>query len=308
MIIAVVVLHRPNPVPLERLLTSLGGVVERVIAVDNTPNPPGELSEFLRRFSHRIYYIPLGENKGIAEAQNIGIRESIRGGCSHVLLLDQDSALVSGMVDKLISAERRLLKAGKSVAAVGPRYIDEKTGTPSSAFHRGWLLVRKSGLDPSSREPVETDNLIASGSIIRAEVLQSVGLMREDLFIDFVDTEWGLRARGRGYKSYCVPDALMIHSTGDAATKVFGKEFYLHAELRRYYKLRNAVYLMRLPSMGWRWRSFALRWIPYYFLLSLWLTKGKERNARFLLTALWDGLLGRLGPAPPIGANCGDNR
>jgi len=294
---AVVVLYRPDLAPLERLLTSLGEQTDKVVAVDNTPGPPEKLSTFFERFSFCISYIPLGENKGIAEAQNIGIRESVSGGCSHVLLLDQDSALGPGMVSKLIAAESELLKVGSSVAAVGPRYIDKKTGTPSYAIHRGWLLVHRSSLDPRSSEPVETDNLIASGSIIRAAVLQSVGMMRDDLFIDFVDTEWGLRARSKGYKSYCVPDAMMAHSTGDAAIKLFGKEIYVHSDLRRYYKLRNAMYLLRLPSMGWQWRGYTLRWIPYYLLLNLWTSNHKLRNARFLLKALWDGLLGRLGPA-----------
>jgi GT2 family glycosyltransferase len=35
------------------------------------------------------------------------------------------------------------------------------------------------------------DWLIASGSLIRCEVLREVGLMREELFIDVVDTECG---------------------------------------------------------------------------------------------------------------------
>jgi len=293
---AVVVLYHPDLVLLERLLTSLSGQVYRAVAVDNTPGSPAALSTLFERFPYPISYIPLGDNKGIAEAQNIGIRESISGGSSHVLLLDQDSALPPGMVNKLITAERELLRAGKKVAAVGPQYIDEKTGTPSCAIHHICLRVRKFNLDPRSSEPVETDNLIASGSVIRTAALQSVGMMRGDLFMDFVDTEWGLRARSKGYKSYCVPAAVMTHSTGDAAITIFGQEVYVHNDLRRYYRLRNAVYLLRLRSMGWQWRTYISARIPYYLLLYLWLSRDKLRNARLLLKALWDGLLGRLGP------------
>jgi len=297
MICAVVVLYHPDLTLLERLLTSLSGQVDSAVAIDNTPDPPESLLTFLQRFPFPISYIPLGENKGIGEAQNIGIRESIRAGCSHVLLLDDDSTLSPDMVEKLISAEAELLKTGKKVAAVGPRYIDEKTGTSSCAIHRGWLRVRKFKLDPYSSEPVETDNLIASGSIIRSDTLQSVGMMRDDLFIEFADTEWGLRARSKGYKSYCIPSAVMRHSVGSIAIKLFGKEIYLYSNLRRYYRLRNAVYLLRLGSMGWHWRSFMLRWIPYYLLLNLWTSEHKLQSARLLLVAFWDGLLGRLGPA-----------
>ena len=298
MIVATIVLYHPDFTLLERLLVNLSGQIDRAVAVDNTPGSLAALSTFFERFPYPISYIPLGENKGIAEAQNLGIRESLKGGCSHVLLLDQDSALPPGVVRKLLDAEGELLRAGDKVAAVGPRYMDEKTDIPSFAVRYGDLTVRKIRLDPNSKVPVETDVLIASGSIIRTAALETVGMMRGDLFIDFVDTEWSLRARSKGFKSYCVPDAIMRHSVGDAAIKVFGKSVYLHSDLRKYYRLRNAMYLSRLPSMGRQWRSYIFRWIPYYFLLNLWISKNKLRNARLLLRALWDGLLGRLGPAP----------
>jgi len=297
MIAAVVVFYHPDLALLERLLTSLGGEVDKVVAVDNTPGSSATMALFLGRLPYPVTYLPLGDNKGVAEAQNIGIQESIRSGCSHVLLLDQDSALPPGMVNKLMAAEGELLKAGVKVAAVGPQYIDEKTGIPSFAVRYSAVTVRKIKLDPLSSVPVETDILIASGSIIRTAALQSVGMMRDDLFIDFVDTEWALRARSKGYQCYCVPNAIMMHSVGDASIKVFGKSVYLHSDLRKYYRLRNAMYLLRLSSMGWQWRSYILRWIPYYLLLNLYTAEEKLPNARLLLNALWDGLLGKLGPA-----------
>lgn len=297
MIAAVIVLYYPDLTLLERLLVSLGGQADRVVAIDNTSGSSATLAAFLERFQCAIAYIPVGDNKGIAEAQNIGIRECIRAGCSHVLLLDQDSVLSPGMVDKLVAAEGELLKAGIKVGAVGPRYVDGKTDLPSFAIRYGAVTVRKIALDPRSSIPVETDILIASGSIIRTATLQTVGIMRSDLFIDLVDTEWALRARSNGYKNYCIPGAIMMHSVGDAAIKVFGKSVYLHRDLRKYYRLRNAMYLLQVSSMGWRWRSYILRWIPYYVFLSLWTSEHKLSNARLLLHALWDGLLRRLGPA-----------
>jgi len=297
LIVAVIVLFIPDLKLLERLLASLNGQVDRVLTIDNTPDPAVTMAPFLAKFPFSISYIPLGENKGIAEAQNIGIREAISTGCSHVLLLDQDSKLPLDMVAKLIAAESELLKAGIKVAAVGPQYKDEKTGILSFAVRYRAMSVRKIRLDPLSNEPVETDILIASGSIIRSATLQSVGLMRSDLFIDFVDTEWALRARSSGYKCFCIPNVIMTHNVGDTATKVFGRSVYLHSELRKYYRLRNAVYLLRLSSMGWGWRSFTLRWIPYYLVLIVCTSENKLRNAWLLVRALWDGLRGKLGQA-----------
>ncbi len=296
MIGAVVVFYHPDLTLLERLIVSLSGQVDKVVAVDNTPGSPGAMAAFLERFLSPISYISLGENKGIAEAQNIGIRETIRAGCSHVLLLDQDSAVSPGMVLKLLAAEKQLLKKGEMVAAVCPQIMDGKTGRRPGAVHYRWFRVRRINLSADSDEPIETDNLIASGSIIRVAILESLGMMRSDLFIEYVDTEWVFRTNSAGYRSYCVPSAILAHNFGDASAKLFGRPIYLYNGTRYYYKLRNAVYLARLKSMGWQWRAYIISRIPYHFFLYSWFSADRFGTARLMLRALGDGLLGRLGP------------
>jgi len=295
-IAAVVVLYHPDLMLLERLLTSLKGQVDRVVAVDNTPGSSVTLAPFLEGFPCPISYLPLGDNKGIAEAQNIGIREGIRGGCSHVLLLDQDSAVSAGMVTNLLFGEKQLLEKEHVVAAVCPQIVDEKTGKRPGAVHYRWFRVRRIDVSTDSDEPIETDNLIASGSLIRAVVLESLGMMRSDLFIEYVDTEWVFRANTAGYKSYCVPTAVLAHNFGDASAKFFGHPIYLYSGIRYYYKLRNAVYLARVKSMGWQWRAYIISRIPYHCFLYSWFSANRLCTARLMLRALGDGLLGRLGP------------
>jgi len=254
------------------------------------------MTALLEKFGYPISYFPLGENKGIAEAQNIGIRESVSAGCSHVLLLDQDSVVSSGMVTKLLVAEGELLKAGKKVAAVGPCVVDENTGARPCAVQYRWLRVHRIDPNADSSEPIETANLMASGSVIRTAILGIVGAMRSDLFIDLVDTEWVFRASSAGYKSYCVPGAFMVHRIGDAARKFFGRDVYLHSDLRYYYILRNALYLAGVRSMGWQWRAYIVSRLPYQFLVYSWFSTDRFGTARVLIKALWDGLVGRLGP------------
>src|SRR5690349_10949165 len=111
----------------EGLLRKLDGQVDKVVAVDNTPGSCAALQGLLEASAVPATYIPLWDNRGIGEAQNTGIRESIKCGCSHVLLLDEDSKPLPDMVSNLVIAERELVKAGKKIAAVGPRYVDEKT-------------------------------------------------------------------------------------------------------------------------------------------------------------------------------------
>ncbi len=299
MIAAIVVFYYPNHQQANNLLSSLVGEVDAVFGVDNTPGSSSTTPEFIDKYADFVSYFPLGENKGIAEAQNIGIKSSIKHGYSHVLLLDQDSLLHPGMVAKMLGAEQMLLRKGEKIGALSPHIVDRETGKrPCAVRYRslGVLSAKKIYREVIATEPEQTDNFIASGSLIRVETLQKLGAMRSDLFIEYVDTEWALRAHTAGYRSYCVPNAVMEHSFGDAARTILGKDIYLYSDLRYYYKLRNSVYLVGLSTMGWRWRMYNITRIPYHLLVYSAFSKNRFRTFCLLLNAIRDGLKGKLGP------------
>lgn len=295
MIAAIVVLYHPDGAALEDLQSSLIGQVDHILMIDNTPGSSSRKPGFVREGNT---YIPLGTNKGIAEAQNIGIELSAKDGYSHVLFLDQDSSASPGMVDKLLTAEREILSKGVKVAAVTPQIIDERTGAfPVAVRYRalGVLSAKRVYRDCNTSCPEQTDNFISSGSLIRIDVFQAVGRMRSELFIDYVDTEWALRAHTAGFRSFCVPHATLRHSVGNAATKVLGNNVYLYDVLRYRYRMRNSVYLLRLSSMGWRWRAYYALRMPYHLLLYSMVSKNRLGTFWLLLKAIGDGWTGKLG-------------
>lgn len=296
MVAAIVVLYHPDEGALKNLQSSLIGQVDHVFMIDNTPGSSLPKPDFILESAS---YIPLGTNKGIAEAQNIGFERSIEGGYSHVLSLDQDSVVSEDMVRKLLAAESELLSKGVKVAAMSPQIIDERTGAfPVAVRYRklGVLSAKKIYRDCNAKDPEQTDNFISSGSLIRVEVLQALGMMRSDLFIDYVDTEWALRAHTAGFRSFCVPNATLRHSVGSAASKVLGNYVYLYSVVRYCYRMRNAAYLLRLPTMGWRWRAYYVSRMPYHLLLYSLFSPNRVRTFRLLLKAICDGLRGKLGP------------
>lgn len=297
MVAAIVVLYRPDRNALQGLMRSLEGQVDVIFVVDNTPVDelvseeellPGNLKVL-------IHYTAQGENTGIAAAQNTGIRLALAGAASHIILFDQDSVPAAGMVQALLSAEGALIHEGLRVAAVGPVSIDERDGSVFPVVRYSFLGLRTITVDLSKSAAVEAHFLMASGCLIRASVLSTVGMMREDLFIDWVDNEWGLRARNMGLRCYVVPEARMTHRVGDGVVSIFGKPVHLHTETRNYYLLRNAIYLMRVRTMGLRWKLSFLPRLPLYLVIYPLLAKHKLRHFATLLRALLDGMHGRLG-------------
>jgi rhamnosyltransferase len=293
---AIVVLYKPNTALLKRLVESVAPQVEELFVVDNSPQRHSQMPVELVNCGRPVFYRANGMNKGLASAQNTALKEALCEGYTHALLLDQDSALPALAVEGLLAAEQRLLRGGTRVAAVGPLFTDDKTGERSCGVRHRYFRVRWFSIPDNQRDPVETDYLIASGSLIRTSVLRQVGLMRDELFIDWVDTEWAYRARSLGYKTYIVPSVVMMHSVGDATGEFLGKRFNLHSPARNYYIVRNAVFLLRERRMSLSWRCTMLIYVPKYILVHSWLSRHRWRSLLEMLRAILEGMTGRMRP------------
>ena len=233
---AIIVLYNPDFEKLQRLYLSACNQVSSIIFVDNTPT-------FESREKNKIwiedlhnknnYYLSMNGNLGIATAQNKGIEFAKNLNAEFVLLLDQDSALPDDMVKKLLSAYQKLSYDNKKIAVVAPSFVDEKTGEIAKVIRHKKLKVQK--IQPSINQDFEqADYVISSGSLIKLSVLDILGLMKDELFIDWVDIEWGLRAKQLGFMSYVIPSVLMEHSIGDESV-VVGSNINLHSDFRNYF-------------------------------------------------------------------------
>jgi rhamnosyltransferase len=288
-VITVVVTYNPALEVLEKLLDALVPQVAFVVLVDNGSH--SDLAVWNQgRYSVPVEVLLQGENKGIAAAQNIGIQWARNRGAGFVLLMDQDSIPAPDMVDKLMAS----IAKQTLPAAAGPRYLDERQNNPPPFLRvQGLRLERCACSSETSVVPV--DYLIASGCLIPMSVLDKVGGMRDDLFIDYVDIEWGLRASHQGFQSYGVCSAHMQHSLGDHPTKFFGKNIPLHNPLRHYYHFRNAVILYKTPWVPLNWKVVdGWRLCLKYVFYSLF-TKPRRAHWRMMTLGVWHGLVGRAG-------------
>ena len=221
------------------------------------------------------------------------MRTALARNYSFVLLLDQDSSLGERAVDRLMAAHRRLVELGERVAAVGPSFLDPRNGFgfPFVRLRR----VRMGKLWPSPGAEIECDLLISSGCLVSLDAVRTVGEMDAALFIDYVDFEWCARARAAGYKVFGISDAKMRHTIGTGAFKIFGRLIVVHAPIRHYYLIRNALLFARKPYLDWRWRvHLVYRAVAQIMLFSVLRPQRIER-LRWMLRGLMDGLLGRGG-------------
>jgi len=291
-VFAIIVTFNPNMEVLNRLLGAINTQVNKVLVVDNG-SPENSIKLIKELLPYNGELIEKGYNSGISEAINTGVFEARKSHSSHVVFFDQDSLPAEDMVEQLLSAMNQKSAEGIKVAAVGSKYADVK-GSHLSPFVK--LIGRKfQRVDCGDDEIVEVDHLITSGCLVSIDALTDVGHMEQKLFIDYVDTEWCLRAISKGYALFGVGAAKMQHDMGDYFVKVFDRTIPVHSPLRNYYLMRNGIWLVYQPwvSLNWKIMHF-IRLVKIYIVLSL-IVGRKAENWKMMTQGIWHAVTGKMG-------------
>jgi rhamnosyltransferase len=298
---AVVVTYHPDAGLMDRLC-SIARQVERVFLVDNGSGP--QLVQMLREHEERLRLsLILNEaNLGVAAALNQGLSAAIKAGFHWALTLDQDSVAAESMVAEQLSTLSRASSV-HTVLSVCPNVYSAHSTDPRPW---GWLVPNEKWpylfkIRRSTFEDIEGVTLaITSGALMNLLAFKRLGPFREEYFIDYVDTEYCLRAKKSGFTILVSAKARLDQKLGNP------KEFTVlgrlvtptfHSPLRRYYIQRN-----RIPTI----RSFGLifpHWLVFDVLVNSFhhalILLFEDRKLEKLFAAAlgtWHGLRGRLGP------------
>jgi rhamnosyltransferase len=290
----IIVTYNPVINALKKQIDRLLEQVQLIIIVDNGSKNSSVLINELSNIAsqNKIIILENGENKGLGFAQNRGIEIAIAEKATHVLLLDDDSLIEAKFVSNLLLDYEKLLTSGIKIGAIGPTYYNKETGEqyPITKYI-GPFIERKL----PKEESVEASFLIASGCLIPTSILEEVGLMNEDFFIDYIDVEWSYRAVSMGYKLFATPNAKMNHIIGEKRVSVFGRKISLHSPLRKYYLFRNSIFMIKCPyiSNGYKIREIIFN--LFRFILYLILSNEKKLYVRYTYHAYLDGFRNKKG-------------
>ena len=214
-----------------------------------------------------------------------------------VWLLDHDSVPVDAGLEALLQGLAAIEDSAKSVGVLAPTPMDSKTNLAYSGmlWRKGWVYP---SVEVPGRAVSFVDAAIASGSLVRREVVDEVGLPRTDFFIDFVDIEYCLRIRRYGYKIAVVRDSHLDHAIGNTRTiKILGysKAWGGHAPWREYYMSRNEIFTIWLYYPDWKSKLSVLRRLLRHATAILVFGEQKRACMRMMLMGFLDGRSGRLG-------------
>lgn len=224
-----------------------------------------------------VYVIDNFENLGLSKALNIGIKKCIEEGvCTHISLYDQDSMPATDSLEILLQT---LLESSGKIAAIGPSIDDIKN---------------KGNAHNVVNSVSEVDVIISSGSLIPIAAIKDVGLMDETLFIDYIDYEWCLRAKSKGYKILQNSNALLYHNMGDSFVNFFGFSKPLHTnKLRHYYIIRNQLILLNRDYVSLKWKCIHIFKLFYRIPSYIFLSDDKPQTFKFIANAIKDFILNK---------------
>src|SRR5258708_17120000 len=140
------------------------------------------------------------------------------------------------MVERL-AATHASFPDGDRIAIVGSRFRDPKGQS-----------VEPIRLDARGELWEEVESVITSGSLLSLRAFSAIAPFREEFFIDYVDTEFCLRARTAGFRVIQTRRPLMSHTVGAPTSHKLPwttKWTTNHSPDRRYYIARNNTVLLR---------------------------------------------------------------
>lgn len=284
----VVVFYKPDGACIER--ANRLALFHPVVVVDNTEQTTTADSLGL---SPAITYLPNGANLGIATALNQGVAKLIEQGMATALLFDQDSEPSDALLRELPEVLEQHVARGERIALVGPAYDDARLGGIAPFVRFRYFTLER--IAPAGDSLIDVDFLITSGSCVNLRCWSEVGPMDDALFIDFVDLEWCVRARNKGFRVLGVPWLTLSHELGEPPVRVLGRTYPMHSATRHYYLFRNAVALILRRDMPFTWKTTELVKMPGRLLIYALLPANGGSHVKMAIKGICHALTGRMG-------------
>lgn len=234
-----------------RSLRGLSYPARRLFVIDNNSiDRSGGLVRAKLQENEEYIFVP--ENRGFAAGANVGISQAIAHGASYVFLVNPDLEVLPETLDHLVAFGQRDRETG----IIGPKVLYPATEDGTS---RVWSMGGKIDLSEetmemlqhgeleevnSSAAPFECDYVPGCALLAKREVFKSIGLLPEDYFMYFEESDWCLKAGAAGFRLMIVPEGRVFHR--------FDNEKMQHPFVVYYYNRNRRIFWYRHGTLRQR--------------------------------------------------------
>jgi len=210
-----------------------------VIVVDNG-STDGSLDRLEDEFPGGMF-VRIGDNLGYAGGNNRGIEFALERGAELVWILNNDTIVDRDALSRLVAAAREFPWAGiigskvyyhgdKERLFFAGGSVGKWTG---ESRHIGYGEIDRGQYDRSRA----VDYINGCNLLIRRACIEEIGLLDEEYFLYYEETDWAVRARRAGWDVLFIPTPGVWHKIEAGSGWV--------SSTTAYYLTRNRLYFMR---------------------------------------------------------------
>lgn len=255
---------------------------QRTIVLDNASQDgsvPAIQSEF-----PMVEIVHITVNKGYAGNNNVGIQKAMEQGADWIFVLNEDILLAPDCLSRLVQVG----ESNPGIGIVGPMVYHhnepEVIQSAGGRLDRYWRSIHLGQNEPDHGQfssPQVVDWISGCAILVRREVIEQVGVLDEQFFYYWEETEWCLRAREKGWQIVHVPQAKIWH-------KGVQRDYKPSPDVT-YYATRNRFLMLskhHAPIHVWAYAFVhTLRTLMSWTLKSKWRMMDKHRESMWQGTA-----------------------
>jgi N-acetylglucosaminyl-diphospho-decaprenol L-rhamnosyltransferase len=168
------------------------------------------------------YVLHIIDNNKVNLGFTIAVNNGIKAGTApYVWLINQDAIVLPGAMEGLI----KRMESDPKVGIVGSMQIDPED--KDTIRHGGTLQAFPGGVHKGGklslghcRIPEKQTWVNFASVMLRREMIQEIGLLDENMFLLFSDSDYCYWARYRGWTVYFEPESRVYHRLGKASKNV----------------------------------------------------------------------------------------
>ena len=262
-----------------------------VIVIDNDSND-NSVNLLMDQFGKNIDLMLSKNNLGFSGANNIGIQKALKNGCDYIVLLNNDTIIDRDLILNMIKASKE-----ENDAIISPKiyYYDNKDIIWSAGADMRWKkgVTDQRGINQKDDGSFDKREEVEFGTgcwlLIPSKIISEVGLLSDDYFLYYEDTDYCMKVRNKGYKIVYEPTAVLYHKVS-ASTGGEISPGYI------YYNTRNRLIFNKRFN-----KENKFTYLSYFYLtrvakIALWIVTGKKNLIKATFSAISDynnGIMGK---------------
>lgn len=164
------------------------------------------------QFKNPMIFIQAGENGGFAAGNNIGIKYALaKDDFEYVWLLNNDTVIEKDALSKLMDYARPndIGICGSALMYFHePSKVQAYGGTVNKFFGTSKHILDKNKIEE------KLDYVIGASFLIDKKVIGTIGLLPEDYFLYYEETDYCFNAKNNGFKLGIATDSVVYHKEG----------------------------------------------------------------------------------------------